>query len=262
MKQESRMSEIDSLYADNRQLNFFINTLSSSMDSIVVLEGNILKRSDVDGVTKPTRTQIIENLNLFKNMLQRQRSQITILQDSLKHMSSASSAQIKRIIIFYKKQLDEKDRMIAELCEELNDKNADISKLTQRVTALNSDVTTLSQKNKEQEEVMRIQDNIINECYVMMGTKKELLKAGIISSSGLFKKKKLNVSNFNSDAFIKVDIRNFAEVTINGRNPVILTQMPTGSYTLDKINEKTYILRISDPTSFWSVSNYLVIQYN
>ncbi|MGN0280767.1 MAG: TMF family protein [Prevotella sp.] len=226
MKQKDGISVVGSLRADNQQLNFFINTLSASMDSIVAQEENILKTSNKDGVPAPTRVQIIDNLNVYKNMLDRHRFQITMLQDSLNNMSSASSA---KIICFYKRQLDEKDHMIAQLREELNDKNVDISKLTQRVAALNSDVSNLSQKNKEQEEVMIMQDNIMNECYVMMGTKKELQKAGIISPSGLFKTKQLNVSDFNPDALNKVDFRHFTEVAINGRNPVILTQMPTGS---------------------------------
>lgn len=206
--------------------------------------------------------QVMENLSLFKDLVERQRKNIEMLQDSLRNISSASSEKIRKIISFYKKQLDEKDRMIAQLQEELDNKNADISKLSDRISSLSSDVSDLSLKNKEQEEALKVQDNIINECYVIIGTKKELQEAGILSSSGIFKKKQLNVSNFNPDAFNKVDIRDFTEVVINGKKPEILTQMPTDSYSLEKVDKDSYILSILDPTLFWSVSNYLVIQYN
>lgn len=255
-------SDIDSILVENRQLNSFISALSASIDSIALQEGYILDSSDRDGIKVPTRIQVMENLSLFKDLVERQRRNIEMLQDSLQDLSSASSGKIRKIISFYKKQLDEKDRMIAQLEEELDNKNADISKLSDRISSLSNDVSDLSLRNKEQEEALKVQDNIINECYVITGTKKELQKAGILSSSGIFKKKQLNVSNFNPDVFNKVDIRNFTEVVINGKKPEILTQMPADSYSLEKIDKDSYILRILDPTLFWSVSNYLVIQYN
>lgn len=261
-KGASSDSDIDSILVENRQLNSFISALSVSIDSIALQEGYILDSSERDGIKVPTKIQVMENLSLFKDLIERQRRNIEMLQDSLRNISSASSEKVRKIISFYKKQLDEKDCMIAQLQEELDNKNADISKLSDRISSLSSDVSDLSLRNKEQEEALKVQDNIINECYVIMGTKKELQEAGILSSSSIFKKKQLNVSNFNPDAFNKVDIRNFTEVVINGKKPEILTQMPTDSYSLEKVDKDSYILSILDPTLFWSVSNYLVIQYN
>ena len=255
-------AQMDSIVEDNRQLNLFINTLAASMDSIIMQEGNILKTSDKDGMEVPTRVQVIENVSLFKELLSRQQHRITQLQDSIKLLSSSSSEKINKIVSFYKKQIEEKEAMIAKLQEELENKDFDISQLKQHITSLNNDVTNLTMKTQEQEDALKVQDKMINEGYVMMGTKKELKAAGVLSSSGIFKKKQLNVSNFNPDFFTKVDIRNFTELNINGKSPVILTQMPKNSYTLEKVSGSSYILRISDPTSFWSVSNYLVIQYN
>lgn len=261
-KEKSLESQLDSLIEDNHQLNMFINTLAVSMDSIIIQEGSILKTSNKDGVEIPTKIQAIENISLFKELLDRQRKSITQLQDSIKKLSSASSDKINKIISFYKRQIDEKEMTIAQLQKELESKDIDISQLKQHVSSLNDNVTTLTTKTKEQEEALKVQDQLLNECYVMVGTKKDLQKAGVLSSSGIFKKKQLNVANFNPNFFDKVDIRNFTELKINGKSPVILTQMPKNSYTLVKVSANSYILKISDPTSFWSVSNYLVIQYN
>lgn len=261
-KIENKDTVIDSVSADNKQLNYFINTLSASMDSIFLQEGYLTNLTTTDGVPKPTRVQMLEKLSLFRQLIDRQKNNIEELQDSLRNASSESAKKINRIISFYKNSLNEKERIIAQLQEELNNKNADIARITQRVTSLSNDVSDLSVKNKEQEEIMKIQDNIINECYVLIGTKADLQEKGVISSSGFLKKKRLNVSNLNSELFDKVDIRQFTEVTIYGKNPIVLTQMPTNSYALEKVNKNTYILKILDPTSFWSVSNYLVIQYN
>lgn len=255
-------SQMDSIIEDNHQLNLVINTLAASMDSIIVQEGNILTTTTKDGIEIPTRIQALENISLFKELLNRQRMSIAQLQDSIKLLSSASSDKINKIIAFYEKQIDEKEMTIAQLQKQLEDKDVDISNLRTHVSSLNEDVTTLTMKNKEQEEILKIQDNIINECYVMIGTKKDLQKAGVLTSSGIFKNKQLNMSNFNPASFDKVDIRNFTELSINGKRPVILTQMPKNSYTLEKISEKSYLLKITNPTSFWSISNFLIIQYN
>lgn len=254
--------QTDSILAENEQLNFFINTLSESMDSILTQESYLMKTKTKDGVAIPTRVQVLENLSLFKDLVYRQHKSIEALQDSMRNFSSASADKVRKIISFYKQQLNEKDLMITKLNKELDNKNADISRLSQRVSTLNNDISDLSMKNQAQEEALKVQDNIINECYVLTGTKKELQKAGVLSSSGIFKKKQLNLKNFNPNVFRKVDIRNFTEITINGKNPVVLTQMPTTSYKLEKVGKNAYTLNILDPTTFWSVSNYLVILYN
>ena len=36
--------------------------------------------------------------------------------------------------------------------------------------------------------------------------------------------------------------------------------MPKGSYILTKTNKDEYVLSITNVASFWSISNYLVIQ--
>ena len=143
--------------------------------------------------------------------------------------------------------------MISELKVELTKKNANIAQLESRVYAL-------SEKTQEQETIMTVQSDMMTEGDVRLGTKKELQRDGILTRAGLFKKK-LDVSNFNPELFTKIDIRTFLELKIEGKKPEIITQMPASSYQMDENEDGTYTLRILDPTSLWSVSNYLVIQY-
>ena len=49
------------------------------------------------------------------------------------------------------------------------------------------------------------------------------------------------------------------EFEILSKDPTIRTQVPEGTYTLEKTGEKT-ILKIIDPVRFWDASKYLVIQ--
>ena len=88
--------------------------------------------------------------------------------------------------------------------------------------------------------------------------KKELQQAGVLSG-GFLSKKKLDVANFSQAGFMKVDIRSYTELDVQAKKIQILTQMPASSYTITS-NGSSSKLQITNPTLFWSVSNYLVIQ--
>ena len=67
-------------------------------------------------------------------------------------------------------------------------------------------------------------------------------------------------SNFNKEYFTKIDIRIDKEIKLYSKSAEILTSHPAGSYTLQRDANKQYVLRITNPDSFWSTSKYLVIQ--
>lgn len=258
---DSLRLENDRLKKDQADLNSFINVLSVSMDSITLQEDGILKTPNREGTPSGivSKAQIKQNLHAFEEMLNRQKQKISELEKNLQNKNDARSMQLKSIIRSLNNQITEKDKMIAQLRADLDNKNVSIAKMKTHISTLNENVATLNDKGHELEEALEAQSNIINECYVRFGTKKELQKAGILSGSGLFSKKKLNVSNFNPNSFRKVDIRSFHEIKLNSSNPKILTQMPASYYKLQKNEDKTTTLVILDPGKFWSVSNYLVV---
>lgn len=246
--------ERDSILLANGQLNSFLDIVSQSMDSIFMQEGYLGDLSNTaEGTPVSKKKKLLDNLNSFGALLQRQRERIEFLEDSITNLSDAQNVKFLTILRGLQAQIKEKDAMISELKVELNKKNANIAQLESRVSAL-------SEKTQEQETIMTVQSDMMNEGYVRLGTKKELQRDGILTRAGLFKKK-LDVSNFNPELFTKIDIRTFLELKIEGKKPEIITQMPASSYQMDENEDGTYTLRILDPTSFWSVSNYLVIQY-
>ena len=59
---------------------------------------------------------------------------------------------------------------------------------------------------------------------------------------------------------LKADMRFLKQLTIVGKEPQILTNVVSTSYTLTENGRDSYILKIIDSISFWSVSKYLIIQ--
>ena len=228
------------------------------MDSVVNMEGGILRTSGESPMSK--KEQIKQNLEAYKMMLERQRERISILEAKLKD-GDAKSKKMLQTIQALKKQIEEKDKTIVELTEELEKRKFDIVTLKSHVDKLNTNVAQLKEEKAEQEKALEVQSDMLNEAYVVIGSKKELKAAGLMTGGSLFKKSKLNMSKVNASAFRKIDIRNVKSFKIPANRYEILSQMPSGSYKVSKNDDGTSTLTITDATRFWSVTNYLVIKY-
>lgn len=247
----ANMAELD-------EMNLFLDAVNTSMDSVVNMEGNILRTSGESPASK--KEQITQNLATYKMMLERQRERLAILEGKL-NKDDANAKKMQKTINALKKQIEEKDRTIAELTAELEKKNFDIETLKAHVEQLNTNVEQLNVEKAEQKKTIDAQADQLNEAYVIIGTKKELKKAGLMTGGSLFKKSKLDMNQVNASAFKKIDIRNVNTFKIPAKSYKILTHMPAGSYKVTENADGTSTLTITDAARFWSVTNYLVIKY-
>lgn len=256
---------IDSLQRENSRkdkdlndMTTYLSLLADGLDSIAKQENILFYTNKGRERTIVDRDQLRKNLDMFEETLNQQRQRIAQLADSLKARGENLS-NLSRLVTYLNQQLDEKNYQINKLRSELQKKNVNITQLQKQVTALTEDNTQLNQRVETQVQALNAQTEMINECFVKIGTKKELTDLGIISG-GFLKKKKVNLNAIQQDQFMRIDIRYFKEISLNSGNPKILTQMPSSSYRITKTGKNQSILYISDPTAFWSISNYLIIQ--
>ena len=73
-------------------------------------------------------------------------------------------------------------------------------------------------------------------------------------------KKVLQGEGANMSYFTKADLRSLMTIESHEKSAKLLTVHPAGSYKLERDNNKKYVLKITDPAKFWSVTKYLVIQ--
>ena len=244
-RQQQELNELDSV----------MSIVAISLDSILQTEQQLYYPQEG---RKLSRKDVLNNLEQFKELLERQRRTITSLQDSLQNRGG-NTDKLMRIIDFLNLELAEKDQTIQNLRNEISQKNKSITKLEKDVVVLQENVAILDEKTKVQEQALVVQDEIINEGYVKIGSKKELQEAGILSKGSIFSKRKLNYDALKKEDFMKVDMRNFTEIPIKSESIKILTAMPEDSYVVVKAGDSV-VLRIVNPTSFWSISYFLVIQ--
>lgn len=248
---EQKQTELD-------EINFIMNEVSACLDSLAEQEQFLYVSKE--GVELPKRT-ILENLRNFEELLNRQRQQITMLRDSLYHRHDSTSRYIK-LVEFLNKELAEKDLTIQTLQKEVEMNRRSIAELQKQKVGLEKNVSDSQKKEKMLKQALETQSDMLNECYVKVGTKKELKNAGLLVGKGFFSKKEVNNSKLNKDLFMKVDIRNFLELPIPAKKIKIMTpEPPSTSYSVEKTMNGV-VLRIQDPTAFWNASNFLIIQTN
>jgi DNA repair exonuclease SbcCD ATPase subunit len=262
-KAEELQKQVDSLQTaltertgDYDRLNEFLAVVNEGLDSISVQENGLLVRNPESPL--PSRAEMKKGLSELKNTLQTQRERIAKLEKDLA-AGRGDISKLRGIINVLKEQIEAKDAQISDLLAQLEQSNISIEQLTTRVGNLTQQNVQQEVKIAEQEEVMAVQDQMLNEGFIKIASKKELKDAGLLSGGGLFSKKKVDMSKVDQKLFQKVDIRNVKEIPIPSKKPVILSPNPAGSYRLEQ-GDNSSTLIITDPGKFWSVSNFLIIQ--
>jgi len=261
--EQAKIDSLTQLYQKQsghvKELEDFIFSLSQTMDSIDMLEKEIVAERNIEKRGKPSKASLLNNLRRYKATIVRQKEQIKKLEDRLAAKNDEMSARMLQIVSFYKEKLDDKDRTIASLQSTINQNKSDIRQLQTSVSNLLSKSEAQEATIQEQKNTLTQQTNMINTCYVRIGTKKELKSAGLISG-GFLKGKKVDNSKLTPDKFESIDMRNCIDIKLKSSNPKVLTQMPSSSYSIVKNEDGTSYLHITDPNKFWSISRYLIIQ--
>lgn len=248
---------IDSLQKVITQKDYEINDMMSTLNEIQEGLRQISEAEDKvtivkDGEGSNKAAQIQESIQFISEQMKRNRELVAKLRQQLRE-SSIKGDKFKETIDALVQQLDSKDRELQQLRAELNDKDIHIQELNNQVTDLHSNVSSLTEESSQKSKTISTQDKQLNTAYYVFGTKSELKAQNILEND------KVLQSSFNKSYFTKIDIRVDKEIKLYSKSAKILTAHPSSSYTLLKDANKQYVLRITNPESFWSTSKYLVI---
>lgn len=235
-----------------------VETLNATLDSIALQENMIFL---AHGEMPVTKEDVKYNLMRFESLLRKQEDKIEQLEQRLKE-NSDSNAQSLSLIAHLREQINTKNAQIAQLQGELEKKNVDIARLQEQVesqkltiTSQSATINELNIRTQKQGEALKRQDEMLNNGYVLIGAKEDLKRKGIIKKGKLVAEAVLD-----RNKFAKIDIRNWREISFTAKRPRILTNMPSSSYEITTKGDNNFILTVKNPTDFWRISNYLVIQ--
>ena len=261
--------------ARDNEINDMMGTLNEIQQGFAEIneaENRVTVAKDGEGRDK---TAVIkENIQFIAQRMQENRDLIKKLQEQLR-TTGFKGEQMQKAIESLNAQLVEKDKELRALRAELEKKNIHIKELDQTISGLNSDVAALQtdkqnlqtdKQNLQTEkqplqnesdrktETINTQDTQLNTAWFAFGTKKELKRQNVLV------KGKVLQGSFNKNYFTKIDIRETRELKLFSMTAKILPSHPTSSSCLTKDASGQYVLRISDPATFWSTSKYLVVQ--
>lgn len=249
----------DSLQTVNAEKDSLMALVSEINDGMLQIKDmeNILTSPNLNGETPSKKEEIKTNMIAIQQALETRRKKLEALEARLKK-SSGYSESMKKTVEGLKKQIETQEQTISSLQDELRKANIKIEGLNTRVDSLSTaNATERSQKVLAQEEATRLA-NELNACYYVVGSKKELKNNKIIES-GFLRKTKIMEGDFEKSYFTKADKRSLSSLPLHSKKAKILSKHPNGSYSIED-NGGVKTLKITNPTKFWEMSNFLIVQ--
>ncbi|CAN5913205.1 hypothetical protein BH11BAC7_BH11BAC7_23120 [soil metagenome] len=245
--QTVKLSELNSTQAASLD-SFFraMNDIQTNLDDIKKKE-KIISKDTTGGDVAGRKQQITNDIQAIYDMMVQNKQRLATAKKNLKN-SNLQIASMQTTIDNLTVQLSEKEQEITGLKDNLEKMNLELSNLSMNYTELQSESDAKT--------------TAINTAYYAFGTKKELIKTGVLTKEGGFiglgKSEKLS-ETMNSDYFTKVDITVTKEIQLGAKKAKLETTHPAGSYRFEGADGKAEKLVILDAEKFWSVSKYLVI---
>ena len=252
-ERDSLMQVISDKDTELNEIMGTVNEVQEGFRRINEAEGRITV-TDAGVESEAAKQSIRENMQFIQDAMAQNREKIKQLQEKLR-TSSVGGEKLKKMVDDLTAQLEEQKLKVQELEAKLAEKDIVIAQQGEAITALNENVNALSEENKAKSQTVADQDKQIHTAWYVFGTKSELKEQKILQKGDVLKS-----GDFNKDYFTKVDIRYDKEIKLYSKSAKLLTNHPAGSYKLEKDNKGQYVLHITNPDTFWSVSKYLVIQ--
>lgn len=252
----------DSLIVAHAQLEAEINgyfetltDISENLDKVKQIEG-ILAQPQTEGVQQDPTQDINNSINTISDIIRDNNRKITDMTKRLKN----SSFRINKLEKQLANLTTENERLAAQIVtfhEQLANRDQTIAAQNLSIAALSDSTAALASQMRTATSKIDAQTEQIYTAWYVFGTTRELKAQGIVGKSGTAARTLLK-GDFNRDYFVRIDTRQVTEIPLYSKRAKILTTHPTDSYILEKLNG-LYTLRITDPASFWTISNYLVI---
>ncbi|MFA7081561.1 MAG: hypothetical protein WC135_03005 [Bacteroidales bacterium] len=246
-------AEMESLFQE-------LNAIEQSLSDVSAKYGNVNKLKNTSGekVNKDTRARITDEIQNINELLANNKQKLSKLNNQM----ATNGNKSKELATFVEKlqlRVNEQEAQIQALTAELQQKKIVIENL-------NKNIEDLSKQNQVKDQQILQVESEKNTAYYIIGTKKELQTENIVNTSGGFLGigKKTKVSGDSElSKYTKVDIRQFEQIPLNGKNKVkILTSHPSTSYTLEGDAKYPKSIKIKDANAFWGKSKFLVVMYD
>jgi hypothetical protein len=267
----SKYRQQSDLYAQSRQAEEAVRTqFDSALESIAEIQdslnaiapedaelGDLAGNRELDSqVTETQKDRMLNTIADLRTSIEKTGTKIRDLETSLEG-SQAQVEGLRRVIANLKRSVEEKEFAIELLM-------ARVDTLQVRVAGLQNDVARGQETIAMQEAVIEDKRREIGTIEYVVGTKNQLKEKGIIVEKGGFigiGKSPSLTGTFEEGDFTVLNTDEVTEISVAGREPLVLSAQDKSSYELEPSGADHSTLRIIDPAEFRKVK-YLVIMVN
>lgn len=251
--QDATKEELVQAVAERDELLELLGDITTDVQEVKRLE-NVLSASNGMSETPDRRQQIQNDIAAIQQALQQRRERLAELEAKLEK-SNTSNEKLRATIASLRQQIDDQSVQIANLTNNLAEAKTQVTQLTTANDSLSTTVTNVSNELEQSEAKNQDMTNQMNTVYYVIATDKELKEHGIIQ------KKKVLLGDYDKNFFTVADKRNLTTLPLRTKKKVeLMTPAPNGSYAITKDANEMWVLNITQPDKFWSLSPYLVVK--
>jgi len=237
-----------------------LNDIENGFSKISQSESQMkLNLKGAESKTSDRKQIIAAQMTALKEAMDINKAKIAELRQ-LASKNKITNNKLTETIIRLQSELDERGVQIQSLQAELEQKNIKINDLNTTVFVQNKNIADQQNLLEQQKSTIKGQDADLNTVWYCISSSRKLKEAKIISSAGLFQAKKVLDTDFDKSAFTQGDLRNVLSIPTNSKNAKIISSHAIDSYHLTTGDDKNITIEITNPSKFWSVSKYLVVQ--
>ncbi|MDE6083728.1 MAG: hypothetical protein K2G11_04500 [Muribaculaceae bacterium] len=240
----------------NDSLLLLMGDIYTGLDSINVQEGLLYNMGAGDNVNR--REEIRQNLANIKARLNANRQLLETMQSKL-NASDGKNAVLVKTINQLKERIEAQDQKIASLQSELDNARGEIENLNTQVAEGQEQLKTETAAKEQAMAETVAAENEANKVFYAVGTNKELKKNGLLEKKFLGTTKVLK-GDFNTSYFTQADKRKLNVINTNSKKVKIWSNVPANSYEIVENANGTKTIKILNPSSFWSLTPYLIVQ--
>jgi DNA repair exonuclease SbcCD ATPase subunit len=240
-----------------------VNDVESNLSNIEKNQSDIAAmRSQPTSENATQKDRINDMLNNINTYVAANTKKIDSLETRLQK-SKVKSNGLQVLITRLRKQVAAKQMQIDTLMAQVEGLTGQVTELSGNLSAREQELQTRNSELATRTQELSAKDTELNRAFFAVGTKKELLKQGIMLKEGgvlgLGKSKSVN-NNLDNSKFRELSIKNTSDIEVGvAKKPVLVSRHPSGSYTFLNSDGKV-TLKITDPAKFWSQTRYAVVE--
>jgi len=217
---------------------------------------SLLSESSTDGeLSTDLRDRIYEELESLNELLKENKKKLAALNRKLQN-SGIRIASLEKKIGLLETTIVQRDSSISDLKAQLVEREYMLAKLNTEVEDLNTTVLAVTEK-------MKAQDDELNSAYVATGSIEELEQKGVVAREGGFLgigRNRVLVTEITDNNFNEVNIQEINTIPLNAKKVKLISDHPASSYELVSNDSIVEYLAITDPSKFWKITRYAVVE--